>query len=134
MNPIPASSAPDFHSGKYLASIHKILDLRPDIAFFSHFGGIAGAENIQTTGKNAIKNYREFRKLVICLRDLGLSTREITERIANGYADQIATYALDTSLTQNLAFSIIYGILMDEQNHDYLVSSREEGHRVLESK
>ena len=118
LTPIPASSAPDFNSGKYLTSIQRILDLRPDIGFFSHYGGIAGAENIQTTGKNAIKNFREFRKLILCLHDQGFSTRQITERIADGYADQIATYSLGTALAQNLAFSIIYGILMDERNHN----------------
>jgi glyoxylase-like metal-dependent hydrolase (beta-lactamase superfamily II) len=112
--PIPASSAPHFNSVDYIASIKKIIDYCPDLAIFSHYGGIKGAKTIETTGLNAIRTYRDFRKNILDIYRQKPKTKYITEKLFQKYAEGIATEALNMDLAKNLAFTIIYGILMDE--------------------
>lgn len=118
--PIPASSAPDFNSVKYIESINKLIDYRPkiDAGIFSHFGGICGYNNIQKTANNAIEQYKRFRNSVLKLYNENSSTRYITERILKKYSDNLATHTLldspNATTTKNLTFTNTYGILLDE--------------------
>lgn len=111
--PIPASSAPHFHSAKYIESIKKILQTEPDLGIFSHFGGVQGKYNIQRTGKNAINMLIEFQEHIKQLYEQTPRTGEITRLVYEDYADTIATMSLNENLAKNLAFTIIYGMLQD---------------------
>ena len=118
--PIPASSAPNFNSEKYINSINKLLNLRPkiDVGIFSHFGGISGNNNIQQTGENAINQYYRFKKAVIELHSKNPSTKLITKEIFRKYKNKLATQTLNSNtnkeLSKSLAFTNVYGILIDE--------------------
>jgi glyoxylase-like metal-dependent hydrolase (beta-lactamase superfamily II) len=118
--PIPASSAPDFNSLKYIESINKLINYRPKInaGIFSHFGGICGYSNIQKTGYNAIEQYKRFRNSVLKLYNQNPATKFITNEIFRKYKNNLATQTLNThtnsELSKSLAFTNTYGILLDE--------------------
>ncbi len=112
--PIPASSAPDFNSRDYLNSIHKIQETPIDLAIFSHIGGIARKENIAQTCENAIAGYEIFRDDVIYAFAKYEDTRKIVDYVFEKYQSFIGPTSINEKLAKNLAFTITYGILMDE--------------------
>ncbi|MHA1729036.1 MAG: hypothetical protein ACTSWY_09915 [Promethearchaeota archaeon] len=116
LHPIPASSAPDFNSEKYIRSINKLLNLQPKInaAIFSHFGGINGIENVKRTGLNAILQYQRFKDSILKLYSKKPSIRYITDRIFKIYSDNLVTRTINLKLAKNLTFTMVYGILLDE--------------------
>ncbi|MHA1870629.1 MAG: MBL fold metallo-hydrolase [Promethearchaeota archaeon] len=111
--PLPASSAPDFNSKDYINSIEKIIKTRPDIGIFSHFGGIHGKYNIIQTCRNSIEMLDSFQKHIKELYEKYHDTRKISEIIYNEYEDYITTLALNSEISRNLAFTIVYGVLID---------------------
>ena len=111
--PIPASSDIEFNSIQYVNSIKKIMQEAPDIAVFSHFGGISGRQLIRKTGERAIKFYLHFKHEIEDLYGNDSSTRSITKYIFNEYSNKISTLALNRELARNLAFTSVYGILKD---------------------
>ncbi|MCP4761977.1 MAG: MBL fold metallo-hydrolase [archaeon] len=114
LKPIPASSAPGFKSEKYIESIKKILHFHPDMCIYTHFGGINGYNNIKSAGNNAIKSYFEFKSLIKKLYNQNSNTSFIAEKVFSKYANEITTQAINIDLAKNLAYIIVYGILLDE--------------------
>ncbi|MHA1733589.1 MAG: MBL fold metallo-hydrolase [Promethearchaeota archaeon] len=113
LTPLPASSAPEFDSREYLASIRRVLWREPDVGFFSHFGGIRGSHNVRVAAHNAERMLRSFRRTVTCLYDREGRTRDVIARVVESYSEYVATYALNPALARQLAFTIVYGILLD---------------------
>ncbi len=113
-SPIPASSAPDFNSEKYLSSIQKIKVRNFDLCIFSHVGGIARKENVEKAIQNAIAGYHTIKDDIIELYKKYKSTREVVEEIYALYKPLISTASINPKLGRNLAFTLVYGILMDQ--------------------
>ncbi len=87
--PIPASSAPAFDSKLYRHSIKKILQNKPNLAIFSHFGGIQGEKNIQNTGENAIYMLESFQNTIQEIYSVSGKTHEVVQSIYEKYEDTI---------------------------------------------
>lgn len=114
MKPIPASSAPCFKKDDYLASLDKLSEYQIDSGLFSHFGGVDGEENVGNAIVKAKSMYYEFRDKIVGYHSINSSTKFITDKIFNEYEEDIATQSLNFELGKQLAFTIVYGILMDE--------------------
>ena len=111
--PIPASSAPAFNSTLYRNSIAKLLEMAPDIAIFSHFGGIQGKQNIKNTGENALFMLDSFQSFIRDSYCESGKTQDVVQCIYEKYEDTIATLSLDKELSKDLAFTIVYGCMQD---------------------
>ncbi|GAB4310397.1 MAG: hypothetical protein Kow0069_10550 [Promethearchaeota archaeon] len=112
--PLPASSAPEFDYSDYRRSIDRVKALDADAVAFAHFGGVVGKDAVASACHAAKRGLRDFRKAVLCLRERGLSTREITARVYESYASSLSPLALDPGLTKQLAFTVVYGVLLDD--------------------
>jgi glyoxylase-like metal-dependent hydrolase (beta-lactamase superfamily II) len=112
--PIPATSAPDFNSEKYLHSISNLSKMRIDMGIFAHVGGIANKDKIQEVIVNAKSGYDIFRKDIRTLYKAKKGTREIVDTMYDKYKKSLRPQSLNEKVARSLAFTLVYGIMLDE--------------------
>jgi len=113
INPVPASSAPDYNSQKYIQSINNLSKLSFDYLIFSHFGGFLGNGICNEICKKGLKNLSIFTSLIEYFYQKNNHTEFIVDNIYNLFKEEVATFSLNKELAKSLTFTIVYGILKD---------------------
>ncbi|MBD3188977.1 MBL fold metallo-hydrolase [Candidatus Bathyarchaeota archaeon] len=114
LSPLPATAAPSYRKDLYIESVKKIKKLDVEIGIFSHVGGVVGQERIKNLCDVAIDKLDEITKFIQDVHATGIhSTRGLVKMMLDRYQAYIATCVMDKGVVRNLAFLIVYGIMMD---------------------
>ncbi len=109
---IPTSMPPGFRFDPFMASVEKLIQIRPQNITFCHFGVITGAQDSLVSLQDQKEFLQFFRAKIKELYEKHGATRPVVEGMLP-FIEERSDFQQGNSVINNIILAIVYGMLVD---------------------